>query len=248
MKFENSDNWFEEWFDSPYYHMLYRHRSREEAERFIHALVKHLNVEPGSIVLDLACGKGRHSKALFDLGLRVTGVDLSPGSIHEALKMERDGLEFFVHDMRCPFRINYYHYIFNLFTSFGYFNSVRDEHKAIRSAAVGLQRGGKLVIDYFNAYVVRKLIVDNPEGSDEFKGVLFNWKKTVENNRVIKTININDAGKISVFKESVRLLSLEDFKELLKNDFDMLEVFGDYQLNAFDVVQSPRLIMIAVKK
>jgi ubiquinone/menaquinone biosynthesis C-methylase UbiE len=228
--------------------MLYRHRSREEAERFIHALVKHLNVEPGSIVLDLACGKGRHSKALFDLGLRVTGVDLSPGSIHEALKMERDGLEFFVHDMRCPFRINYYHYIFNLFTSFGYFNSVRDEHKAIRSAAVGLQRGGKLVIDYFNAYVVRKLIVDNPEGSDEFKGVLFNWKKTVENNRVIKTININDAGKISVFKESVRLLSLEDFKELLKNDFDMLEVFGDYQLNAFDVVQSPRLIMIAVKK
>lgn len=228
--------------------MLYRHRSREEAERFIHALVKHLNVEPGSMILDLACGKGRHSKALFDLGLRVTAVDLSPGSIHEALKMERDGLEFFVHDMRCPFRINYYHYIFNLFTSFGYFNSVRDEHKAIRSAAIGLQRGGKLVIDYFNAHVVRKLVVDNPEGSDEFKGVLFNWKKTVENNRVIKTININDAGKISIFKESVRLLSLEDFKELLKNDFDMLEVFGDYQLNAFDVVQSPRLIMIAVKK
>jgi ubiquinone/menaquinone biosynthesis C-methylase UbiE len=228
--------------------MLYRHRSREEAERFIHALVKHLNVEPGSMILDLACGKGRHSKALFDLGLRVTAVDLSPGSIHEALKMERDGLEFFVHDMRCPFRINYYHYIFNLFTSFGYFNSVRDEHKAIRSAAIGLQRGGKLVIDYFNAHVVRKLVVDNPECSDEFKGVLFNWKKTVENNRVIKTININDAGKISIFKESVRLLSLEDFKELLKNDFDMLEVFGDYQLNAFDVVQSPRLIMIAVKK
>jgi len=248
VKSENSDNWFEEWFDSPYYHMLYRHRSHEEAQRFIHALVKHLNVEPGSNVLDLACGKGRHSKALFDLGLRVTGVDLSPASIDDALKMERDGLEFFVHDMRCPFRINYFQYTFNLFTSFGYFDSVRDEHKAIVSAAVGLQKGGKLVIDYFNANVVRKLVLDNPEGSDEFEGVLFNWKKTIENNRVIKTITINDAGRVCVFKESVRLLSRKDFEELLKNDFDLSEVFGDYQLHEFDAEQSPRLIMIAVKK
>jgi len=248
VKFENSDSWFEEWFDSPYYHMLYRHRSHEEAELFIQALVKHLNTEPGSRVLDLACGKGRHSKALYDLGLRVTGVDLSPASIHEALKMERDGLEFFVHDMRCLFRINYFRYIFNLFTSFGYFDSVHDEHKAIRSAALGLQKGGKLVIDYFNANVVRKLVVNNPEGSDEFKGVHFNWKKTIEDNRVIKTITINDAGKISVFKESVRLLTLEDFKLLLKNDFELSEVFGDCHLRSFDADHSPRLIMIAVKK
>lgn len=228
--------------------MLYRHRSHAEAEQFIRALVSHLNTEPGSSVLDLACGKGRHAKALFDLGLRVTGVDLSPASIHEALNMEREGLEFFVHDMRQPFRINYYHCIFNLFTSFGYFKTVRDEYKAVRSAALGLKKDGKLIIDYFNANRVREFVLKNPEGKDQFGSVSFSWRKEIVNNRVMKTITVNDAGKISVFKELVRLLTLDDFRELLKYDFELSEVFGDYELNSFDTDLSPRLIMIAVKK
>ena len=53
--------WFEEWFDSPYYHMLYKNRDSKEAENFLNNLISGLPMQPGSKVLDVACGKGRHS-------------------------------------------------------------------------------------------------------------------------------------------------------------------------------------------
>jgi hypothetical protein len=44
------------------------------------------------------------------------------------------------------------------------------------------------------------------------------------------------------------LLYLDDFKRLLKADFNILHTFGDYGLKAFHSSQSPRLILIAQKK
>ncbi|MGL4598779.1 MAG: class I SAM-dependent methyltransferase, partial [Bacteroidia bacterium] len=126
-----NSNWFASWFDSPYYHLLYRNRNQDEAAQFIRKLGNFLAVLPASHALDLACGKGRHAVQLHKLGLRVTGIDLSPESIVEARKLEQEGLEFFEHDMRRPFRINYFDYVFNLFTSFGYFQSKRDNQLAI---------------------------------------------------------------------------------------------------------------------
>jgi len=73
--------WFEDWFDTNYYHVLYQNRNEEEARRFIHNLIDHLGIPKGVKVLDLACGKGRHSITLNDLGYDVLGEDLSPNSI-----------------------------------------------------------------------------------------------------------------------------------------------------------------------
>ena len=53
--------WFASWFDSPYYHLLYQHRDDNEAKQFIGHLTEALDLPQGAKVLDLACGKGRHS-------------------------------------------------------------------------------------------------------------------------------------------------------------------------------------------
>ena len=53
--------WFEVWFDSPYYPILYQNRNHDEARAFIDQLTKWLEVPEGSNVLDLACGRGRHA-------------------------------------------------------------------------------------------------------------------------------------------------------------------------------------------
>ena len=76
--------WFETWFDTEYYHILYKHRDENEADLFIDKLVRFLNIPVQSKVLDLACGKGRHAMVLHRYNLEVLGVDLSKNSIKEA--------------------------------------------------------------------------------------------------------------------------------------------------------------------
>ncbi len=143
-------NWFEDWFNSPYYHQLYKHRDEQEAEMFLRQLMAYLKPAPGARMIDWACGKGRHCKVLNEMGFDVTGVDLSEASIREALQEENETLHFYQHDMRMPFRINYYAYALNMFTSFGYFPTQREHDSAIHSMSVGLRKGGTLVMDYIN--------------------------------------------------------------------------------------------------
>ena len=92
--------WFESWFDSPYYHLLYQNRDSGEAKHFIDNLTNYLHLPKQSKLLDLACGKGRHSIYFSQKKFITTGIDLSEQSIHYALQFENDSLSFFIHDMR----------------------------------------------------------------------------------------------------------------------------------------------------
>src|SRR5690606_21720625 len=126
-------DWFESWFGSPYYHILYEHRDELEAQAFVEELINYLQPLPKSSMADIACGEGRYSIQLAEYGFDVVGIDLSHASIEKAKKHEKENLRFFVHDMRFPFYINYFDYVFNFFTSFGYFASQRDHLMAAKS-------------------------------------------------------------------------------------------------------------------
>ena len=143
-------DWFESWFGSPYYHILYEHRDELEAQAFVERLLKYLQPLPMSTMADIACGEGRFSIELAEYGYDVTGIDLSSASIEKAKKHEHEHLHFMVHDMRYPFYINYFNYVFNFFTSFGYFATERDHMMAAKSFAAGMKKGGLLIIDYLN--------------------------------------------------------------------------------------------------
>lgn len=239
--------WFESWFDSKYYHLLYSHRDTTEAEGFIDRVVDFLHPVAGARALDLACGKGRHSIALYKKGLEVTGIDLSGQSIRDAKKNETEGLSFFVHDMRQPFMVNYFDYTFNLFTSFGYFGSVRENEQVVKAVKSGLKQGGVFVIDFLNADVVRKMVEQNNSGVITEGGIDFHWEKRIENNIVLKKISFEAEGKKHEYTECVQLLSRGDFEKLLSPYFTIEHIFGDYHLGKFDAATSPRLILLAKK-
>lgn len=240
--------WFESWFDSKYYHLLYSKRDSTEAVTFIKRLTEFLHPAPGQFALDLACGRGRHSVALHEQGLDVTGIDLSEQSILEAKKKEAEGLAFFVHDMRHPFMVNYFDYTFNLFTSFGYFTSMRENEQVVHAVKTGLKKNGLFIIDFMNAELVRKSVAGNNSGEMKEGGIDFHWKKHIENNVVLKEISFEAENKKHHYTESVQLLTKSDFENLLSPYFSIENIFGDYQLGPFDVQQSPRLILIAKKK
>lgn len=239
-------DWFESWFDSPYYHILYKNRSDEEAAMFIHLLTQKLALSPASRIWDLCCGKGRHSIHLNKLGYHAVGTDLAENSIRQAKTSENDTLEFYVHDMRTPFRIHYFDAVFNLFTSFGYFERENDHKKVCESVYQGLKDRGIFVIDYFNAIQVASCMI--PEESKTIQDITFHLTKKITDHTIIKDIRFKDKGREYHFTENVKLFKKEDFLRLVEPlGFKLLYTFGDYHLNEFNESQSPRLILVLTK-
>ncbi|MFO0355844.1 MAG: class I SAM-dependent methyltransferase [Sphingobacteriaceae bacterium] len=242
----NEGEWFANWFNSPFYHKLYANRDYNEADFFIGNLVSHLHLSKHTSIWDLACGKGRHSIKMNALGYNVVGTDLSENSIAEASRFSNNNLDFFVHDMRTPFRINYFNAVFNLFTSIGYFDDESDNFKVFESVYHALKPDGVFVIDYLNAKKVSSCLVLNDVVKRE--DVEFKITKRIENNRVIKRIEFESEGKLNFFEEKVFLYQLDSFLKFAdKCGFKLVETFGDYSLQPFNDTDSDRLIMIFKK-
>ncbi len=240
--------WFKQWFDSPYYHKLYFNRDEKEAAAFIHRLIAHLQPAPGALMLDVACGRGRHSRILAEKGFDVTGIDLSISSINYAKRFEDDDLHFFQHDMRLPFRINYFDFVFNLFTSFGYFTSERENDNVIRTMGSALKEDGILVMDYLNVHYAEDHLIHKSEL--ELDGVNFFITKWFDETHFYKRIIIEDEDKDEPleFVEKVAKFTLGDFNDMFAfHDLQVQEVFGDYSFGHYDVKKSPRLLMVAKK-
>jgi len=238
--------WFQYWFNSPYYHILYQQRNDAEAEFFIDNLTNFLKPAPDSKMLDIACGKGRHSIYLNKKGFDVTGIDLSAQSIKHAKAFENNKLHFLVHDMRRLFYINYFDVALNLFTSFGYFDTEKEHVNALKTFRKCLKAEGLLVIDYFNTEkIIRNL---NSCETKSLDGITFNITKNVVEGKIIKKINFEDKHKTYNFEERVQAFSLEDFQRMLtKAGMIIQNTFGNYELNSFDESNSDRLILICKK-
>lgn len=241
--------WFKEWFNSPYYHLLYTGRNEQEAADFIDALLGYLQPTPGCRMLDVACGRGRHSRYLEARGFDVTGIDLSPNSIAYAKAFEGERLHFYQHDMRLPFWIRYFDYAFNFFTSFGYFNTRREHDNALRTMAQSLTGQGILVLDYLNVRYWENNLQHRMEREQD--GVLFHITKWMDETHFYKKIEIEDEqlDHPLEFCEKIAKFSLGDFTEMLAfQGLQVKDVFGDYRLGPYRPTESPRLVVVAQKQ
>lgn len=241
-----SKKWYENWFNSPYYHILYHQRNDEEAEFFLTNLLKYLQPHSEDNLLDIACGRGRHSIFLNKQGYNVTGIDLSYSNIRYAKQFENDRLRFFVHDMRYLFYINYFNIALNLFTSFGYFATEKDHVNALKAFRKSLKKDGILVLDYFNS---SKIVQDlTREEIKHIDGIDFHINKKVIEGNIVKSIAFNHKKNDFMFREEVKAFSREDFLRMFqKSGFQVDQTFGDYSLNPFDEKTSDRIIFICRK-
>jgi len=241
----STKKWFESWFDSPYYHILYKNRDLKEAEDFITTISNKLFLKKDNL-LDVCCGKGRHAYTFNKLGFEVDAFDLSPQSIAQAEEFENNTLRFFVHDMRKPFKENHYQYVVNMFTSFGYFENENDNKNALKSIIANLKPGGYFLMDYLNASYVKQNLVN--QETKQLNGISFNINRKIENNCVIKTIKFEDKGEKYLFEEKVNLIDANALTTWIEeNKLTVLNTFGDYELTPFDTDNSKRLIIFAQK-
>jgi len=239
-------SWFANWFDSPYYHTLYKNRDEREAQVFIDNLIDYLQIPKGSKLIDIACGKGRHAKYFNQKGMDVVGVDLSPNSINTAKKDENKNLQFSVHDMRENYQEETFDVVTNLFTSFGYFEDNKDEQKAINAMASNLKEEGLLIIDFMNAKKVIDHLVLNEQKTID--GIQFEITRQVKDGYILKDIRITDGEEQQQFQEKVKAITLADYSEFITNaGLKIIDIFGNYKLDNFDEEISDRLILICKK-
>jgi SAM-dependent methyltransferase len=246
-----------DWFDSPLYHTLYGYRDEAEAAAFIDLLVAKMGLQTGRFV-DVACGKGRHAQHLAQVlpSAQVVGLDLAANSILAASAANTlPNCSYFVHDMRQPLSEKFANFdvVFNLFTSFGYFDSDAQHQEVMGNWAAALQPKGRLVIDFINA---QKAILNLVGISEKNIGDQhFRMQRRVENGYIIKDIRVYPLQPMSErpntfqhFQERVRAFGLADFERMATAvGLRLTAVFGDYNLSDFAAEDSPRLIMIFEK-
>ncbi len=232
-----------DWFDSDYYHILYKHRDYNEARNFIDNIIKYLNIKKGSKILDLACGIGRHSIYLEKIGFKVVGTDKSLNNINKAKANQNQSLSFLQMEM-IEDTNNRYDGIFNLFTSFGYVNHDYNL-KTIKNIERQLKDDGVIVVDFMNTlFVKNNLVIKETKVIDD---LIFKIKRRCDGKHIYKEIKFNDK-KDYLFREKVMDLSINDFENYFKRyNLKIIKTFGDYNLNEFDIQNSKRLIMIIKK-
>ncbi len=183
------NKWYQSWFNSPLYEKLYEHRSDSEAARLVTWIAGRFPGKTFPRVLDMGCGRGRHSILLAKEGYEVTGVDLSVKAItkaHEnAEKAQIPEVNWQIGDMR-TWRNGLFDLVCSLFTSFGYFEDEVENIRVIKNMAANIRPGGYLILDYLNAGHIRKNLV--PEGTLAVENQICRITRAIEEDTVVKSM------------------------------------------------------------
>ncbi len=243
--------WYEEWFGEEY-KLVYPHRNEAEAREQIEFLKRHIHLSEGAKVLDLCCGCGRHAVELRGLGYDVIGLDLSEELLDLACARASEcdlDVKFIRCDMReIPYE-SYFDLVVNFFTSFGYFADDTDNEKVLSSISKALKPGGKFLIDYMNPDHVASNLTerDEKEISEGLYVIQERWIDTSPR-RINKRITLIRDGKESIYRESVRMYSHREMKDMLSAaGLKLTETYGDFTSSEY-TQHSPRMILIGEKE
>jgi SAM-dependent methyltransferase len=230
--------WYQEWFGQEYLE-LYANRDAGEAEGHVRFL-ESLGWPPPNAVLDLACGAGRHTRALRACGYRALGVDLSLTLLTQSADLPR-----VAGDIReLPFAPHAFDWVLSFFTSFGYFESERQNFRVLEEMVRILRPGGRFVLDLFNReFVLEHLVAQESRALGGRQVTIERWFDR-ETQRVNKRIRIRQAGgPARTYLESVRAYREEEVRIGLRwAGLEVEHLFGNFDGEPYGR-ESPRLIL-----
>ena len=238
--------WYEQWFGTSHYRMLYRDRNEAEAQAFLYRLLEFLQPPKGCSMLDLACGYGRHARYLASKGYNVVGLDLSVDNINYANQFANEHLSFQVHDMREKFPVTDLDYIFNFFTSFGYFETDEEHLQSLQHVSNSLKPNGYFVLDFLNSPLTIQQLI--PQRTKIVDGITYEMESAYDNGYITKRISFKEGERVKEDEERVRTFTLVDFERLFEQvGLVIVDIFGDYHLQPYQEMTSSRLLMIVRK-
>ena len=231
----NDNNWYANVFNDDYLRTLPRSLPRQTM-REVRFIIDKLGIQRGARVLDLCCGAGRHTVELAAKGYDMVGVDLSMFLLKRALDTatkKKLSIKFVHGDMRKLTFRSIFDAVFNVQTSFGYFDDLTN-FKVLQSIYASLKPGGIFLIETVN----RDFIMDDmplrlfwmgdgckvleESNVESLSGVL----------KVKRSIVLDDNSKPPYEQTmSIRLYSTTEMRQLLSRaGFNVLELVGDFSL------------------
>lgn len=233
--------WFTRWFGKEYLD-LYPHRDEREARSVVRLIRNTVGPRHDGRALDLACGSGRHTRALCR-HIWTVGLDLSMEMLGVAIA-ESPEIPYVRADMRdLPFGAVTFDLVVNLFTSFGYFSSDDENREVLSEVSRVLRPGGIFVLDYLNADQVRTALVPHDTRRLGERVVTQDRRITPDGRYVEKEISAT--GFPHSYIERVRLFEPDELRVLLHDaGFVMDHELGDYAASPLGP-SSPRAIFFA---
>ncbi len=246
--------WFAEWFNHPLYLRVYSHRDDAEAKTCLETIIQKTELEsltPSDIrVMDIACGAGRHALELARRGFATTANDLSPFLLEctrARAEQENISIQCTRQDMRHIVAENTYDLVVQLFSSFGYFKTRKEDLQVLQNVHRALKKDAWYVLDLINPVYLKKHL--KPSSSRTIDDLTVSEKRRIEDDCVIKQITISSPDESITFEESVRLYEHEAIDEMLGSaGFTIEKIFGDYEGSAYDEKTSPRMMIFVRKK
>ncbi|HET6463950.1 MAG TPA: class I SAM-dependent methyltransferase [Candidatus Krumholzibacteria bacterium] len=241
-----------EWYQVAFgelYPLVYPHRDVAEAARVAKKLAPYVaNARP---TLDVACGDGRYMCALSNAGADMYGVDLSEHLLGEAAKRPELAGRLVCGDMRAlPFIAGAFGSAINMFTSFGYFETDADNAGVLTEIKRVLATGGTFVMDFINAHAVTGKLKPHSQRTVR-DATVHEARELADDGRfLVKRVRVEWPEREAVeYVERVRLYKRDELRALLAGaGFDVTTEHGDYELGAFEVPSSPRLILICTTR
>ncbi len=217
----------------------------------IEQLVALIKLPPGSAVLDMGCGPGRHSLEFARRGFSVTGVDRTARYLSEAQdKALRDSLEaeWVEADMRRFRRENTFDVAVSLLTSFGYFEDPADDQRVVENLFASLKPSGHVVMDVMSKEVLARIFRprdwhEEPDGTIllEERTVTRDWSRIDVRWIVIK------GEQRQEHRFGHRIYSAVELKDLLAGaGFINATAYGSLKGAAYDH-EAERLVIVAQK-
>ena len=238
--------WFRHWFGGEYL-ALYPHRDRAEARRAVALLREATGLGPGTRVLDLGCGAGRHLEEMERIGYRATGLDLSRPLI-EAARTTVPAANLVLGDMRRPpFRTGSFDVVTSYFTSFGYFDDEEEDLGVLHEVRRILRAGGRFLLDFLNAdHVVANLKTEDRRTTSGIDVV--QERRLVDGGRIVEkriTLMPAEGSSRREFVERVRLYRPRQLTSMLQSA-GMIPgpSFGGYDRTPFSSAAT-RYILVA---
>lgn len=231
--------------------LMFNSGSWEDAYVQINQVVKLLQLEQGSKVLDSCCGVGRHSIELAQKGMEVTGVDLSPAYIEAAKESAATmdlAIDFQLADVREFISPNHFDAALNLYTSYGYFETQEDEELYLKNLFQSLKPGGQLLIDTISKEALARDFIEDEWFEEEGNLICLSYEIIEDFSRLVnRWMIIAPDGSRKDRRFLHKIYSGMEMKAILqKAGFVRIRLFGDLEGAPYDS-HVKRLIAVAQK-